>query len=167
MADPRAHLFSGGDLCSRTRVGYNPFTAITDAGITISYSDAAKDSAKALTYVMVLHAVATGISFIAFLLSVGLSCIGSLFSAFAALLAFIITLIVVICDFIAWSIVKHEVNSNSASTTTVTASYGSAIWCVLAAAVCTLLAAIFVFVTCCAGKFRDRHRAGRDMNSKY
>ena len=63
------------------------------------FSEAASDSADALTYAMILHPIACGIAFIAFLLSIGAGVIGSLLGALVAALAWILTLVVMAIDF--------------------------------------------------------------------
>jgi len=63
------------------------------------FSQSASASADGLTYVMILHPIACGIAFIAFLLSLGAGVVGSLLGALVAGLAFILTLIVMATDF--------------------------------------------------------------------
>lgn len=64
-----------------------------------SFSKASRDSANRLTNVMVLHPVACVIAFIAFLVSIGATVIGSILASLIGALAWIITLIVMAIDF--------------------------------------------------------------------
>lgn len=59
----------------------------------------ASGSADGLTRVMILHPIACGLAFIAFLLALGAGVFGSLLSAMVAGVAWIITLIVMAIDF--------------------------------------------------------------------
>ena len=159
-------LRSGHDAqCSSTKIGYNPASLIHDIDNT-SFSTAAYDTSKALTNVMVLHAVATGLTFISFLICLGHSCVGSFIASIISAIAFIVTAVALICDFVGWSIIHHDVNNDSNGSST--ADYGPAIWCVLAAGILTLIATLLVFVTCCAGRVRDKRssRSRRNMD-KY
>ena len=63
------------------------------------FSTASADTADGLTRVMVLHPIACGIAFIAFLLSLGAGVIGSLLGAIVAAIAWILTLVVMAVDF--------------------------------------------------------------------
>ena len=63
------------------------------------FSEAAAVSADGLTYAMILHPIACGIAFIAFLLSVGAGVVGSALGALVAGVAWILTLVVMAIDF--------------------------------------------------------------------
>lgn len=89
---------SDQDYCFPRTVGYHPariMAAIEGTG----FGETASASADGLTYVMILHPIACGIAFIAFLLSLGAGVVGSLLGALVAALAFILTLIVMATDF--------------------------------------------------------------------
>lgn len=99
------------DQCSNARIGYNPALVMNSIAGT-DFSDASENTAKGLTRVMVLHPVATGLCFIAFLLCLGTGICGSLMATFFSLLSFVVTVVAMICDFVAFSIIKHEVNDD-------------------------------------------------------
>lgn len=120
------------------------------------FGDASENTTKALTRVMVLHPVAAGLCFIAFLLCLGTGIVGSLLAVFSSLLAFVVTVVAMICDFVSFSIIKHKVNDHDRSG----AVWGPAIWLMLVAAIFTLVASVVVFVTCCAGRSKNK-RASR------
>jgi len=71
---------------------------MTDADGT-SFSTSAHDSVDGLTNAMVLHPIACGIAFIAFLLSIGAGVVGSILGALVGCLAWIITLVAMAIDF--------------------------------------------------------------------
>lgn len=152
----------GEDDCSDSTIGYN----VADVARQFTgtrFSDAAEDSAKALTNVMVLHAVATGLFFIAFLLSLGKGVLVSLLATCVTFIGFLCNAVAVICDFVGFSIVRRRVRraDNNASV-----HWGAASWCVLAAAALALIATILVFITCCAGR-REKKRASHSRKMEY
>jgi len=116
-----------------------------------SYSES---TTKALTRALVLHPVATVLSFIAFILTLGASAFGSFIASIVAFTAFIITAIVMLCDFVLFGILKADINENEDSESHAYFSVG--MWCVLVSALCSLVASILVLATCCAGRFKKR-----------
>ncbi|POR39175.1 Uncharacterized protein TPAR_00641 [Tolypocladium paradoxum] len=144
----------GGDQCSGAHIGYNPAQVMSEIDGT-DFSSAAENTSKGLTRVMVLHPVATGLCFIAFLLCLGTGIVGSLLATLSALLAFVVTVVAMICDFVSFSIIKHDVNDHNRSK----AEWGPAIWLMLVAAVLTLFASVIVFVTCCAGRSKKKRES--------
>lgn len=155
----RIPSISGKEICSSKKIGYNPADLIQGVDNEVDFGSASEDTSRGLTRVMVLHIVGTIFAFIAFLLCIGtktfFAFLGSVFSG----LAFIVTIVAVACDFVTFSIVKHKVNEVDGNN----ATYGSAIWCVLAAAILTFFSTIIVFLTCCAGR---RQKKKNDIASK-
>jgi len=147
------------DRCSKSHIGYNAARVIRGVDGT-RFSNAAENTIEALTNVMVLHAVATGIFFIAFLLSLGKGVLISLMATAITALGFLITAVAVICDFVGFSIIRRRVRRDSDNSS---AHYGPAAWCILAAAVLSLIATVLVFITCCAGR---RERSHHHRNRK-
>lgn len=146
-------------------VGYRPADIMAKVEGT-SFSTASRDVTHGLTKVMVLHPVAAGLAFIAFLLALGAGLFGSLLAACTSLLAFVVTVVSLICDFVLFSIVKDNVNDDGTGSR---ASYSAAIWTVLAAAVCSLLGAAVVLFTCCSARMhkkRGRKSSGGAFGSK-
>ena len=126
-------------------------------------SDTARDTTAALTKAMVLHPIACGLNFIAFLLSLGAGVFGSLLASMVALLAFIVTVAIMIIDFVLFSIVRSNINDN----TDYNAYYGAAAWTMLAAAICSLLATVIVFLTCCSGRRKKRNHTAAATKTEY
>jgi len=148
-------LNSGKDLCSGSHVGYNPAAVMNSVDGT-DFSDYAENTAKALTRVMVLHPVAACLSFIAFFLAMGAGVVGSFLASIVATLAFVVTLVVLVCDFVGLGVIKSNVNNENNGRFDSNAYFSVGMWCVLVAGVCNLLAAIVVFLTCCTGRMKKR-----------
>jgi len=151
----------GGDSCTKSEVGYNPASVIAGLDGT-DFGEATQKTTKALTNVMVLHAVATALAFIAALLSVASGIIGGLMASLASVATFIVIVVALVCDFVSWSLIKHDIKDNGKST----AEYGPALWCVLAAAALSLLGAVLLFITCCAGR-RAKRNSHPDSRGKW
>ncbi|KAM0494213.1 hypothetical protein ACHAP8_008809 [Fusarium lateritium] len=132
--------------CSKARIGYDP----TDAFNGLDLSEIGSGTAKALTYVMVLHPIGAGLCFISFLLALGAGIFGSLMSTLISIAAFLVTIIALACDFAGLSIIRRRINRD----TSATASWSVGIWLVLAAAILCLIGTIAVFITCCSGRRR-------------
>ncbi len=96
---------------------------------------------------MVLHPIECGLAFIAFLLAVGHGILGSLAGALVALVTWVLVLISLAVDFSLFGILHHHVNHDGSGSV---ATFGSAIWCLLAAFVLLFFGMILVFFTCCA-----------------
>ncbi|CAK7567293.1 MAG: hypothetical protein SEPTF4163_005256 [Sporothrix epigloea] len=156
---------NGHDICSPRKIGYNPAAVVTAANVATSFSDASEDSTKILTKIMILHPVAAAVSFIAFLLALGAGFIGSFMATLVSLIAFIVTAVVVITDFILFHIIKDHVNDSKSDAS---AKYGIAIWLLLAAGACLLLGTLIVFFSCCSARtHRKRHASTGKIDTSY
>lgn len=156
------NTMAAGDFCSRSMVGYDPTVIVEENMRGVDFSDYASATAKGLSHVMVLHPVATVLTFLAFLLAVSAGVVGSILSVLVALLSFVVTLVALVCDFVSFAIVRSEVNGSSGDAM---AFWGSGSWTLLASAACSLIAAIIVFFTCCSA--RRRHRREASTAAKY
>lgn len=167
-------MASGEDFCSQSTVGYDPAAIVeenTSPSDGIDFSQYASDTARALSHVMVLHPIAAGLAFISFLLALGAGLVGNLLSALVALLTFVVTLVALICDFVAFAIVRRQINDanggggddddddSSGSGRDINAAYGSGAWTLLAAAICVFLGMLIVFFTCCSARIHRRRGA--------
>ena len=141
-------------MCTKSHIGYSPVPLLASLGAG-DYGSASRDTADALTRVMILHPIAAAFAFLAFITAIGASFIGSLCAALISAVAWLVTLVVLITDFVAWGIVKKKVNDDGSSA----ASFGVAIWTLLAAFVVLFFGTLLVLMTCCAGR-RER-RAGK------
>ncbi|GKT49067.1 pH-response regulator protein palI/RIM9 [Colletotrichum spaethianum] len=147
----------GSDQCSRSRIGYSPADIVGEADAT-QYSGWSSTAAEGLTRVMILHPIAAGVSFIAFVLSVGAGMFGSLFAALVSGVAFIITIVALICDWVMLAVIRRNVNRDDNGTDGSYAHYDVALWTLLAATICLLLGTIIVFFTCCSGRLHKRRQ---------
>jgi hypothetical protein len=127
------------------------------------FSDYARDTTRVLTKVMILHPIATGVLFIAFMLSLGAGTVGSFLAAVVALLAFLITVVVLVVDFVLFSIIRSNVNDSNGGDQ---AFYSTAMWTTLAAAICALLGTVVVFFSCCSARLHKR-RTGHVKDPAY
>jgi hypothetical protein len=148
-------LSESGNSCTKSRIGYSPVPFLDSIGAG-DYGSASENTAKALTRVMVLHPVACGLAFLAFLASLGASIIGSLCAALMSSVAWLVTLVVLITDFVAWGIVRKKVNDDGNSG----ARFEVGIWTLLAAFVLLFLGTVLELLTCCSGR-RDKKRGVR------
>ncbi|KAL2257434.1 hypothetical protein VTK26DRAFT_175 [Humicola hyalothermophila] len=146
---------NGQDLCSDSRVGYSP-AAVMRAVDGTRFSEYAEDTARVLTRVMILHPVACGLNFLAFLLALGAGALGSLLAGLVALLAFAATAVACVVDFVLFGIVRNHVRDNNDELGGSDAEYGAAAWTALVSAVCSLVGAVVVFATCCSARLRRR-----------
>ncbi|KAI1439114.1 pali-domain-containing protein [Xylaria sp. CBS 124048] len=119
--------------CTRSHIGYDPAEVLERRISDASFSNAAHETAKDLTRVMVLHPIATALAFISFILALGAGFIGSFLAAIFAFITFIVVVIVLITDFVSFGIVRSTVNDldNDA----LDASWGVAAWTTLVAAI--------------------------------
>jgi len=142
----------GNNYCSGTSVGYRPMQVLRAAEGT-SFNVVEDDSTYGLTKVMILHPIATAVVFIAFLLSLGASVVGSLLAACVAFLSFLITAAAVISDFVLFSIVMNAVRD---ANTGATSNYSHGAWTILVAGILTLLGSVILFFTCCSARMHRR-----------
>jgi len=151
------------DECTPSELGYSPAALMRRIGGT-DFSDYADDTTRGLTKAMVLHPIACGLNFIAFLLALGAGFVGSLLASLVALLAFLTTAVAVIIDFVLFSVVKSNINDNDAGAH---AYYGAAAWTTLVAGICSLIGAIVVFLTCCSGRMHKRRNTVPAHKTEY
>jgi len=149
----------GVDNCSKKTLGYSPAAVMNQVENT-QFSDYATRTTRSLTKAMILHPIACGLNFIAFMLALGAGVVGSLLASLVAAVAFIVTLVILIIDFVLFSIVKSNVNDDG---TGAHAFYASAAWVILVSAICSLIGTIIVFLTCCSGRLHRR----RDGMTKH
>lgn len=104
---------------------------------------------------MVLHPVACGLAFLAFIAALASNVIGALVASALAFLAWIVALVVTVTDFVAWGIVKNQVNDNRGSTGA-NAKFDTAMWLVLAAMIALFFGMILVLFACCSSRRKNK-----------
>lgn len=159
------HRAGNKDYCTGKHVGYNA-TSILSTIDSTAFSHDKMVTFNALTKAMVLHPVVLVMAFLSFLLAAGAGVIGSFLGAIFSLLTFIVTLVILVIDFVLFALLKDHVNDSQYDTAGSHAEYGAAIWTLLAAAVCLLLGAVVVFFTCCSQRLHKK-RAGSGAKSDY
>jgi hypothetical protein len=137
-------------------IGYDPVHVIDESLGVGGISDYAHDTARALTKVMVLHPIATGLAFISFFLSLGAGVVGSFLASLGSLITFIVILVVLITDFVCWAIIRSDVNDAPID---VHAYWGAASWTTLVAAILCLLSTVILFFTCCSARLHRRRES--------
>jgi len=145
---------ASGDDCSDSELGYSPAGVMSDQDGT-EFSDYARSTTRGLTKAFVLHPIACALNFVAFMLALGAGLVGSLLASMVTLLAFLVTAVAMIIDFVLFSIVRSNINDNG---TGARAYYGAAAWTILVSAICSLLGTIIVFFTCCSGRMHKRRQ---------
>jgi hypothetical protein len=124
-----------------------------------SFNTASKDTTKALTRVMVLHPIVTGVSFIAFLIALGSGMCGSLFAAFIAAVTFLISLIVMATDFALFVIVRNHVNKDGSGSH---ATFSTGMWTMLVGTISLFLAFFFVLFSCCSARMHRQRGTSKE-----
>jgi hypothetical protein len=143
----------GKDFCTGTHVGYNPAVVMEQIDNT-DFNKASVDTTKALTRVMILHPIVTGLAFISFLLSLGSGVCGALLAALVAALTWILTVAVMATDFVLFGIIKNHINGNKDDSDS-SAEYSVAMWTILAAMIALFFGTFMVLFTCFSAR---RHR---------
>ncbi|KAJ6630162.1 hypothetical protein B0H10DRAFT_1985252 [Mycena sp. CBHHK59/15] len=160
-----------GNSCTPIGVGYKIANEISALGIE-PFSSVKAGSLHGLTEALILHQIAAGAAGIAFLLAACSHRLGYLFASAVAFIAFLISLVALIIDFIIFGVrlfcrssapeifldvppqsVKSHVNGNGGS-----ATFGNAIWFVLAATVVLFFASIATCFACITARGHRRSR---------
>jgi len=151
---------NGDDWCTGSHIGYDPASIMSSIdGDDFNFASA--ESTKGLTRVMVLHPVACGLAFIAFLCALGAGICGALFASLISAIAWIITLVIMAIDFALFGIIKNHVNDDNSGSH---AKYSTAMWTILAAMVCLFFATFIVLLTCFSAR---RHKNDTTHVSKH
>jgi len=138
---------AGGYSCSGRQLGYDIIAPLGSvAGNTGNYSNVIRHG---LTYALVLHPIAAGFAFAAFLLAVCATIVTHILGSIAAFFAFLISLIALAIDLGLFIYTRNHINDQS---TGHPASLSNAIWMMVGATVALLIASL----TICCGGLRDR-----------
>jgi hypothetical protein len=130
-----------------------------------TFNAASTDTSKALTRVMILHPIACGLAFIAFLLALGAGVIGALMASMVAAVTWIITIVVMACDFVLFGIIKDHVNNDGSGSHAV---FSIGMWTILAAMILLFFATFIVLFTCCSSRMhRQSSRTSKHGDAGY
>jgi hypothetical protein len=146
------------DLCFPKVIGYNP-AAIMEAIDQTTFTTASIDTSKALTRVMILHPIACGLTFIAFLLAIGSGFCGAIFAASVAAISWIITVVVMATDFVAFGIIKNHVNSDGSGSH---ATFSVGMWTILAAMIILFFGTFIVIFTCFSSRIHRQNHTNKE-----
>lgn len=127
-----------------------------------SFESISGGTSDAFTRIMILHPIACGVAFIAFLVSIAGGIVGSLVGALTAFVAWILTIVVLATDFTLFGVVRNHVNHDPTNSK---AYFGSAIWMLVASFMVLGLAMAILLFTCCVTR-REEKRNRADGISK-
>ncbi|KAJ7160948.1 hypothetical protein C8R46DRAFT_955861 [Mycena filopes] len=139
-----------GNSCTPTGVGYRIGDEIAALSLP-PFSHAKSVSLHGLTQGLILHQIAAGIAFLAFLMAVCSHRLGYLIASAVAFIAFLFSLAAMIIDFVTFGSVRKHVRDNGGD-----AVWGNAIWMVLAATVVLFFASIATCFACVTARRRTR-----------
>lgn len=146
------------DYCYPKHIGYNPADIMAEIDKT-TFSTTSEDTSKALTRVMILHPIACGLAFIAFLFALGAGFCGALMAAVVAGITWVITLVVLVTDFVLFDIIKYHVNSDGSGSH---AYFSVGIWTILVAMILLFIATLLVLLTCCSSRMHRQNRPSKE-----
>jgi len=141
----------GTDQCSNSVVGYSPANVMHSVDGTV-FSDYAASSTSTLTRIMILHPISAGLCFLGVVLAAGSATLGLLAASVMAAVAFVATVVALVCDFVLFSIIRSNVNDNS--NTSNNAFFAEGLWTLLVACILCLIASALLLVACCIGTAR-------------
>ncbi|KAJ7042793.1 hypothetical protein C8F04DRAFT_1074816 [Mycena alexandri] len=138
-----------GNSCTPTGVGYKIGDEINALGIN-AFTGAQAATLHGASEGLILHQIGAGIAAIAFLFAVCSHRLGYLIASAVAFIAFLFSLAALIVDFVVFGAVRQHLHRNNG-----VATWGNAIWIVLAATIVLFFASI---ATCFACVTARRHR---------
>ncbi|GAA5908895.1 Isy1p [Sporobolomyces salmoneus] len=127
------NIANGQDQCSPTQLGYtippiiNEIATITGNGVDQS----TQDTIRSVTKAFVVHPIATGIAFLAFLIAACSDRIGFLCASLFTLFSFIVTVVCVVLDIVFFYVVRRYVENNY--DVNVDINYSAGTWVTVAA----------------------------------
>lgn len=155
---------SDQDQCTGKHIGYNPADIMAGIDHT-TFNTASTDTTKALTRVMILHPIATGLAFIAFLMALGAGFCGAIMAAMVSAVTWLITVVVMACDFALFGIIKNHVNKDGSGSH---AYYSVGMWTCLAAMICLFFGTFVVLFTCFSSRMhRKDNRVSKGGEAGY
>jgi len=164
---------SDQDKCSGTSIGY-PIASIQQEvdqgasgnGAVTNFSNASRRTLNNLTNVMILHPIACGLAFIAFIFALGAGRFGTVVGSFIAFLTWVVVLVAMVIDFIVFGTVKDHVNDRT-NTTGSHAKFGPGMWLMLATFIILFFAIFIVFFSCFARRKETRSSTYKDETTVY
>lgn len=140
-----------GGNCSPRSLGYD-IPGITQ---NLGGQNWTNDALIRLTRALILHPIACGLAFIAFVIAIFSDRIGYLFSSLITFLAFLVSLVAMAIDFGLFTVVRNHINETN--NTNISSNFGNAIWLTLAATVILFFATFVVCFSCCTARRKERY----------
>jgi len=157
------HASGNKDYCTDSHIGYNPALIMEGVDKT-DFNTASTDTTKALTRVMVLHPVACGLAFVAFVLAAGSGVIGAVSAALLLATAWLVCIVVMATDFVLFGIIKRHVNSDGSKSY---AHFSTGMWTLVVAMICLFLATFIVLFTCCSSRMHRQNHVSKHAENGY
>ncbi|KAE9985340.1 hypothetical protein EG328_007593 [Venturia inaequalis] len=145
---------ANSDYCTKKVIGYKPVDLMESIDGT-DFNTVGRKTANGLTGSFILHPIASGLTFIAALVAVG-GFFGSIVGLILAVLAWVLTVVVMAIDFAIFGGIRNHINKDGSGSS---AKYSVGMWTTLAAMIILLLGIIIVFFTCCT----DRRKKSREQ----
>ncbi len=120
------------DACSKSQIGYDP-AAVMNSVENTKLSDYAESTTRGLTKVRSSTPSRAASTSSASCSLLGAGFVGSFLASMVALLAFLVTCVILIIDFVLFSIVKSNINDDGSGSN---AYYSAAAWTILVAGIC-------------------------------
>jgi len=137
---------NGGNQCTDVMIGYDAVGVVSSIDNT-GFGTAQRDSINGLTRAMILHPIACGLAFIAFLVSAGAGFLGSFLASMVAFVAWLVTLVIMTIDLTVFGILRNHINSNNTGNY---AEYSTGMWTCISAMASLFLGSMIVLFTCCS-----------------
>ncbi|GAA6024837.1 hypothetical protein JCM11491_005672 [Sporobolomyces phaffii] len=140
------NLAGGQDQCSSTRLGYELPPIISEiATLSGTIDQSTQNTIRNVTKAFVIHPIACGIAFLAFLIAACSDRIGFLCASLVTLFTFVVTAACVVLDIVFFYVVRRYVEDHY--DVDVNISYSAGTWVTVAALACEFVG---FFATCCA-----------------
>ncbi|GAA5924614.1 SUR7/PalI family protein [Sporobolomyces koalae] len=140
------NIAGGEDQCSSTTLGYSLPPILAElASLTGAISDHDQDIIRSVTKAFVVHPIACGLAFLAFLIAACSDRIGFLCASLFTLFTFIVTVACVVLDIVFFYVVRRIVEDKT--DVSVNIKYAAGTWITVAALACEFVG---FFATCCA-----------------
>ncbi|CAI6100224.1 unnamed protein product [Clonostachys chloroleuca] len=145
--------------CTKAKIGYDAADIMkTIAQPTNSWSWETETGLKALSVALIMHPIGSGVTFIAFLLSLPEGTCVSIMATLVSLLAAGVNICALVIDAVMFKSLEKAIKDAEVGFS----KYGVTYYLSLAVAIASAIAFILMLFTCCAGR-RERRNAERKV----
>ncbi|BGP29409.1 hypothetical protein JCM10296v2_001148 [Rhodotorula toruloides] len=149
---------ASSDACTKAQVGYQlPPALINLAEQTGVLSNTAENAIEATTKALILHPIACGVSFLAFLIAAVSDRLGFICAALIAFVAMLCAAVAMVLDIVLFYVLKAYLEKNNIGSL-VSVSYSVGTWTTVTAFCCLFIGMFFTLCAC----ITDRRRRRRD-----